>query len=157
MPTKEQFDVFRFLFDQENEREKILIDRSKLYISLVTLYAGLLALAAKDAQPRNVWQWSIFAIAVASLVLAFLMALWAANVTDYEGVNDPEEMIENEFKDKQPSNQAFLSERIVDLAVASNRNSRVNDGKAKKLFIAGVFMLVGIAVHSLYFLIRIWP
>lgn len=156
MSTKEQYDVFKFIFDQETARENTLLDRSKLYISLLTLYSGFVVFVAKDARPTRISEWLIFAAAATLLAAAFLLSLLATYVTNYEGINDPEKVIESELS-QSPTDKDFFLHRIVDMAVACNRNSKVNDERAEKLHWAGILMFSGIALHTVYFLLLVWP
>ena len=95
-------------------------------------------------------------MAAVFLLVSFLLSLYSAGVEDYEGVADPEKVIEK-FGDTPPTDEAFLDDRIIDLAVACNRNSSVNDRKAKRLYWAGLSLLSGIAAHAAYFLVILWP
>lgn len=42
MATKEQYEIFKMLFDQEDKRYTNLIDRGKTFVSLATLYSGFI-------------------------------------------------------------------------------------------------------------------
>jgi len=156
MPSKEQYEVFKFIYDQEGARENTLLDRSKLYISLLTLYSGFIAFAIKDARPENICQWLLLASVAICLVAAFLLSLLATSVTSYEGIHDPEDIIKNELS-QSPSDEEFFSQRIADLAVACNENSEVNDQRAAKLYWAGISMFSGIVLHTTYFLLFVGP
>jgi hypothetical protein len=156
MATKEQYDVFKFLYDEESARETALMEHSKLYLSLTTLYSAFLIYIAKEAAPQNVTQWAMFGVSATSLAAAFLFSIFAARMEDYEAINDPEKIIES-FDEDRPDNESFFDDRIVDLAVACNKNSKVNDKKARRLEFAGICLLVGIAAHAVYFLWRTWP
>lgn len=156
MSSKEQYEVFKFIYDQEIARESTLLDRSKLYISLLTLYSGFVVFVVKDARPASTIQWSIFAGAAILLAVAFLLSLRATYVANYEGVNNPEKIIEEELS-LSPTDEEFFLRRIADLAVACNRNSKINDARADRLHVAGIFMFSGIVLHTVYFLLLVWP
>jgi hypothetical protein len=66
--TKEQFDFFKLLHDEETARYRDLIDRGKTYISLLTLYGAFLAFSLKDAVPSGAPLFALFVL----LVLSFL-------------------------------------------------------------------------------------
>jgi hypothetical protein len=156
MATKQQYDAFKLLFDEESDRERVLHDLSKLYISLVTFYSGFLIFVAKDLPPKQIGHWLLFAAATVCLLLAFVLSISAASIASYEAINDPDDVIDS-FGTKPPSDADFLDQRIADLTVACNRNSLVNDRKAIKLQLAGMLLLFGITLHAAYFLAMVWP
>jgi len=156
MASKEQYDVFKWLYDEESSRRKAHLELCRLYISLLTLYSGFLIFVAKDQRPASFFQWLLFAASATCLAIAFFLSVSAATIAEFEAANTPENIV-NSFTRRVPSNDKFFDDRIADLTVAYQRNSRVSDRKANKLMIAGYFLLAGIVAHLLYFLQASWP
>lgn len=156
MATKQQYEVFKFIFEQEKARESQLLERSKLYLSLVTFYSAFLLFVGKDLIPHNRLHWSLFALSTIFLLVAFLLSLYSAAVQKYQAVKNPKKILER-LGDAPPTDDDFLDDRIVDLADAWTWNSSVNEGKAKILHWAGFALLSGMAAHAAYFLVRLWP
>jgi hypothetical protein len=156
MATIQQYEVFKFIFEEQKTREGHLLERSKLYLSLVTFYSAFLLFVGKDLVPRTLLHWFVFALSTVFLLVAFLLSLHSAVVKKYEAIQNPKNIIKT-YGDAPPADEDFLDDRIVDLAVAWERNSSVNDSKAKVLYWAGLALLSGMAAHAAYFLARLWP
>ena len=62
----------------------------------------------------------------------FLLSLSSIGVSNYEAINDPQDIIAG-FGDTPPEDEDFFDDRIIDFTVAYQRNSAVNDTKATKL------------------------
>lgn len=90
------------------------------------------------------------------MLIAFLLSILAIGIYRYEMINRPKEIFET-FGDDPPTNEEFFDDRIVDLTVACERNSSRNDRRAKLLFLASIFMLLGLFLHGVYFLMRGLP
>src|SRR5215813_2029361 len=146
MATKAQYEFFKLLFDEETTRYKDLIDRGKTYISLLTLYGAFLAFSIKDAAPEGRLLWLFVALIVLFLA-AFALAVTALNIQSYEGINEPDDVV----SELPQRNAAFFDARIVDFSVASERNSKLNDRRATFLRLSGLFLLLGLVSHSVYF------
>jgi hypothetical protein len=84
---------------------------------------------------------------------SFLLSLFATKVSNYEAVNEPQDIIE-QFGDAPMSDEEFFDLRIADYAVACERNSQVNDKKAFQLVVAAYLLLAGIALQACYLIIR---
>jgi len=159
MATKDQCDFFRFLHDEEERRYEQLEARGKLYLSIVTLFLATLIFKAQDVRASvkelNVPWWLVLAEAVLLAVTLFFIVLGAL-IRDYEGVADPERVLES-FGEEPPSDDEFFDDRIADYAVSTNRNAAVNDRVARHLEIAGlilgaamVLMVIAFAVALLH-------
>jgi hypothetical protein len=151
--TKDQYEFFKFLFENEEKRSTSLIDRGKTFISLIALYSGFIALSADEKIGDAVLLWILFASAALSMLMSLLLSIVAVGVFRYEKINSPENIISS-FGDVSPSDPEFFDDRIIDLTVACNRNSKRNDQRAKLLFWASFFILLGLSLHASYFLLR---
>jgi hypothetical protein len=154
MATEKQYLFFKGLYDEENARQTSLADRAKVYLSLVTFYSAFVLFAAEKLKPDTTALKIIFVGTVGSTLAAFLLSLWSIRVSEYEALNDPQEIITG-FGTSPPEDEDFFDDRIVDFAVAYQRNSIVNDRKAVKLSWAGFLLLAGIFLHACYFFVKI--
>lgn len=69
----------------------------------------------------------------------------------YERLFNPISVLENIGKE-QKKDEDFFDERIADYAVATNRNARKNNLRAKILLAEMYFILLGIVLHSIFYL-----
>lgn len=151
MATKTQYEVFQFVHDAEDKRMTELVTRAKVYLSIATFFLG--GLAFKMGDPVLLISTAaqiIYFVAAGLFILAFSFILAALFIYSYEGVTDLIEVIE-EFQAKPPSDTDFLDDRIVDLAIACDRNVRQNDKRAVLLQIASFVMLLGVLAASASF------
>jgi hypothetical protein len=146
--SKEQYEFFRFLYEEEERRYAQLESRAKLYLSVVALFLASLAFKMEDAQKSvailNVPWWLVLVEAVV-LAAALVFILSGALIRNFEGVADPEDVIAS-FKDAPPTNEEFFDDRIADFAVATNRNTSTNDRAVRFLELAGVLLVIAMLV-----------
>jgi hypothetical protein len=157
MATEIQYRVFKEIYDDESERYSDLGTRSNLYLTLITFYLGVILLKFDDVSKFiNLFRVSmvLFLSIGALLVLALLFTALALGIREYEGICDPEEVIQNFGKDR-PSDEDFLDDRIVDLAVATNRNSKQNDRVAALLQWAARLIALAVLLQVLVFSIAL--
>ena len=151
MATQEQFEYFKYMYEEENERYKHLTDRGKIYISLITVYGAFLIFTIKDGALKGDLI-LIYIAATFSFVIAFASVLIALGMYSYETPTDPTEYIE-ELGDEPPTNEEFFDDRIIDLSVAYNRNVETNDKRVRMLLLSNFFLLVGLSLHATYFIV----
>jgi len=147
-----QYEYFKFLYEHERARYEALVNRGKLYLSIVTLYMGLLAVGtdkAIDALGRSMALRSVYMVSVLLLVTALVFVVYAVGIYTNEKPSDPEQLVSS-FGDERPSDEAFRDARIVDLAVATGRNSANNDRRAKRLRTATILLLSGIFGQAIF-------
>jgi hypothetical protein len=154
MATEKQYLFFKGLYDEESARQTSLADRAKVYLSLMTFYSAFVLFAAEKLKPDTAVLKILFVATVASTLLAFLLSLWSIRISEYEALNDPQEIIAG-FGTSPPEDEDFFDDRIVDFAVAYQRNSDVNDRKATQLTWAGFLLLAGIFLHACYFFAKL--
>ena len=85
MATQEQFEYFKYMYEEENERYKQLTDRGKIYISLITIYGAFLIFTIKDGGVSGSLI-VIFIGATLAFVFAFILVLMALGMYGYESV-----------------------------------------------------------------------
>ena len=154
MATEKQYLFFKSVYDEETARQASLQDRAKYYLSIITFYSAFILFVAEKLKPTNITLKVVFVAAVGSMLVAFLYSLWSIKISNYEAPSDPNEIIDG-FQTAPPTDEDFFDDRIIDYAVAYERNSAVNDSKANQLSVAGYWMLVGLTAHALYFTVRL--
>jgi hypothetical protein len=152
MATEKQFAFFKSLYDEECKRGEELHDHAKNNLGLVTLYSAFILFVIEKLRPESTCSKLIFVATILCMLAAFLLSLWATQISIYEAVNEPADILE-ELGDSQPDDEDFFDDRIADYTVAYERDSEVNDKKANQLLVARYFLLVGIALHACYFIV----
>ena len=159
MATQLQYEVFKSAYDEESQRHTDLESRAKLFLTIITAYLGAVAFKTTDVlvfltKFRISFSW--YLLLGACLVVALLFTVFAMGIRTYEGVFDPEVEIRSyRGKPKPLTDDEFLDRRIADLAVATNRNTRVNNKIANTLRWAGILILLGITVQLAIFILAI--
>jgi hypothetical protein len=153
MATEQQFAFFKSLYDEESKRAQELHDHAKNNLGLATLYSAFILFVVEKLRPDTACSTAIFVSTVLCMLAAFLLSLWATQISIYEAVNEPADVL-SEFGDIPPTDEEFFDNRIADYTVAYERDSLVNDRKAIQLLVARYFLLVGIALHACYFIVR---
>jgi hypothetical protein len=151
--TKVQYEVFRAAYDEESEHHSVLESRAKLYLTIITAYLGAIAFKTTDVLAfLNEFKVSFYwyLLLGLGLVLALLLTVCAMGIRTYEGVFDPKVEIQS-FGDKPPTDVEFLDKRIVDLAVATDRNNRMNNKVAEYLRYAGFLIFLAVTVQLIVF------
>ena len=153
MATKVQYDVFRAVYDEESERHTVLESRAKLYLTIITAYLGAVAFKTTDVLAflaRFCISFYWYLLLGVCLIVALLLAICAMGIRKYEGVFDPEAEIKS-FGRNPPTDEDFLDKRIVDLAVASNRNNKVNNRIAGYLHYSGTMVFLAVCLQLVVF------
>jgi hypothetical protein len=151
--TEIQYNSFKSLYDEEAARYTSLTTKAQLYFSIIAAYLGAIAFKFEDVENfSKAWGVpdSLFLVTGALLVLALLAVVVGISVREYEGVYDPEVVISN-FGAQPPTDEEFLDDRIVDLAVATKRNSVQNERTANWLKAAIILIFVAICFHFVIF------
>ncbi len=153
MATEIQYNVFRSLYVEEAERYTNLASRAQIYFSIISLYLGAIAFKFEDVE-KFIKEFKVPAPLFLSLggvlVLSLLATIASVAIRNYEGASDPLEII-NEFGDVAPSDADFLDDRLVDLAVATNRNSIQNNRTAMLLQMSVALLFLGAVLHLCVF------
>ena len=151
MASEIQYEVFKDIYDEESERYSQLGTRSNLYLTIITFYLGVILLKIDDIL-KFVVVFQVPVLLILLLGVLFVVALTftvlALGIREYEGICDPKKVIAS-FGPAPPSDEDFLDKRIVDLAVATNRNSAQNNRvatllqwSARVIFVAVLLQLV---------------
>jgi hypothetical protein len=155
--TELQYGIFKSLYDEEAERYSELEGRAKIYFSVLSLYLGFLAFKIDDVRKFSdnfhvpIW---LFLAGGFILVVSLLVTVLAIRIMTYEGLFDPEEVLED--SESWPAKDAdFLDDRIVDLAIATNRNSNQNNRTANVLSVSALLLFVGVVFHLVVFAVAL--
>src|SRR5947209_7453802 len=130
MPSKEQLVFFESLYKAENKRSEILREHAKTNTGLATFYSAFVIFVIEKLRPETWPTFAIFILTVSSLMIAFFLSLWATQIASYERVVDGTQLLRS-FDEGYPTEDRFFAERMVDYAVAAERNAVVNDRKAR--------------------------
>jgi hypothetical protein len=152
MASKEQYEYYKFLYDHERSRYLELVNRGKLFLSIITLYMGLLAVGADktiSGLESSILLTLVYFISVFLLVASLVAVVLAIGIYKNEKPSSPREMILS-LKDNVPTDDEFRDERVVDLAVATDRNSENNDLRAKRLQVSSYLLILGILGQALF-------
>jgi hypothetical protein len=158
MATEFLYDFFRNLYEEESERYGQLEVRARLYITILVFYLGAVGLNAKDMLALTGQSYAARVLVSASgiaFILALSSCLIAIKMRKYEGLSDPNELIDS-FGGTLPSDDDFREDRIVDFAVATERNAAQNDRVARALSWAIIFIFGGVALHVTAFLTTLY-
>lgn len=158
MFTKVQFDTFKYIYEKEEARFSELINRGKIYLSIITIYIGVFTLKIQDIGTL-VGDGSFSKILVGATGICFIFALLACilalGIFKYEGLCDiKEELLA--LGDAGKPDSEFYEDRLADMAVAYERNSEQNDHRASLLGISSYLVLAGVFFHMLAFYSYIW-
>ena len=154
MATEKQYAFFKDLYEEESKRTDELHEHAKNNLGLTTLYSAFVIFVVEKLKADGPVTRAAFFATIACMLVAFLLSLWATRVSVFEAVNVPADVLE-EYGDDEPSDSDFFDDRIVDYTVAYERNAVVNNEKANQLIVARYCLLAGIALHAIYFAVRI--
>jgi len=150
MATEIQYAFFKSIYDDENLRYTKLEARARFYLTIQTFYLGAIAFKFDDIQKFS----NTFAVPLALfiaigllLVLGLLFTILSTRIRTYEAPTELLQLFKNSFESATPTDAAFLKDRLVDLAVATQRNCKVNDKVARLLSKAAWLLFTAIAVH----------
>jgi len=152
MATKEQYEYYKFLYDHERSRYLELVNRGKLFLSIITLYMGLLAVGADKTitgLEGSILLMSVYFISVSLLVASLVEVVLAIGIYKNEKPSSPRKMI-LALEENVPTDEEFRDERIIDLAVATDRNSNNNDLRAKRLQVSSFLLLLAILGQAFF-------
>ena len=150
MATSEQLDYFKHIYAQEMARSDELINRGKLFLSVITLYMGLLGIAADKVVPKLSSSSIVIACYLSgfvSFVIALVLIVMAIGIYNYVYPSDPKSILQ-EADENWPDNESFFLERMAELAAAFKNNCPINDKRAKYLKWASLLMLTGIIFQA---------
>jgi hypothetical protein len=156
--TKEQYEFFRALYDEEERTALQLEGRAKVYLGVISAFLAAVLLKAGDAKEiAKALQvpWVLLISDAFPMSLALLLVLWSLRIRDFEAVNDGPALVDA-YEDDWPGDAQFYRDRVADYAFASARNRRVNQETADLLawasraMAAGILVLLGIVAIAMW-------
>jgi len=163
MATEAQYEFFKFRYMEGIERYQALIARGQIFLSIVTLYIGVLSfklspsgapVAALTDLTSPPLKWLYCAILV-SLLISLLLVILALGIYRYHALVDPVNIIKA-YGPTPPTDEDFWDERIVNFAVVTHENIPRNNKRAKLLYLATVFLFLAALQHVLFFVCSNW-
>lgn len=148
-----QYAYFQYLFEQEQNRAKSIVNGAKIYIAFLVFILGSIFLKVLTAEKliilANSAAGSVAKIIGISLVILTAMILTAAvaftvlvlKVWSYDRLCDPIERFKETLTMK--NELEVLSKSISDIAVATSRNNRINNMRARYLTLGLKYLLIG--------------
>jgi hypothetical protein len=112
MATEVQFDFFKHLYQEEDDRRKQHLESAKTYLSLSIFYSAFILFVAEKLKPDSVSFKCIFVGTVVAMLLAFLLSISATGISNYEISTRPRDII----KDSQ-TDEEFFKDRIAETPV----------------------------------------
>src|SRR4051812_4791043 len=111
MATKDQFEFFRSLYHDEERRYDQLSSRATLYLGIITLLLGTVALKLDKTNVllarTAAWLVLLDALLFAAAMIA---VVWGSVIRGYEGVADPKKLIDS-LRENPPSDSDFFDAR----------------------------------------------
>lgn len=98
MATHEQYEFFKFLYEEEGERYGQLEARAKLYLGVITVFLATLLYKAGEVKASVTAiriPWALVLIEAALLAASLMFTVFGSLIRTYEGLADPEEIIKN--------------------------------------------------------------
>jgi hypothetical protein len=158
MATELQYKVFQSAYEEENDRYTQLESRAKFYLTIVTFYLGAVAFKFSDVLVFTK-SYRIPAIlyigAGVLLLISLLLTILATRIRAYEAPFDPEKIIRS-FTESPPRDAEFLDKRMVDYAVATNRNRKVNNTVGALLSRSSWFLFSALSLQLIVFIIAFY-
>lgn len=156
--TKEQYEFFRSLYEDEQKTSEKLEGRAKVYLGIVSAF--LAAIIVKADEARKIadtlhLRWAFLLADAIPVTVALFLVLWSLRVHRFEAVNDGPDLV-TLYSDEWPSEEQFFGDRIVDYAFASSVNRKSNNKTAAQLTHAGLW--IGGAILYLFAIVvyAIW-
>ena len=155
MATQSHYVAFKDVYDDEIDRSKDLTATGRIYLTVASFFLGGAAFQASDQLASiNSLAQTLLGAALLLLGIAFVLVVISLFVFTYESTFDPLELLESE--DGLLEDDAFLEDRVVDLAVATQRNFEINDNRAKLLKVASATLLAGVLVALVVFAVTVF-
>jgi hypothetical protein len=164
MASKDRFDVFKFFFTWEEDRQKSLTETGKIYLALISAFFAYLGYKLTDTQFSELialkmgmlpWGLILYGAVFFFLLVGLAATLLTLFVHNYEQVLEPEEFFEDVVASGYGEEQ-FYDALIANFNVATRTNSRVNDVRALKLQVASYSLFLGFLLYGVVFLSTSW-
>lgn len=165
MATQVQYDFFHQLFELEEQRYSNLQAKAKFFMGVASAVVAAVTLKLPDVLTfvqRFRINVSIVILIGIGMMVALVCSIAAMTIAHYDRVADPEKIIRS-FGEDPPTDIDFLDDRIVDYAVATNVNFKINNRTAVYLQVAGWAVLtstlaqVAVLLWAMATEVGVWP
>jgi hypothetical protein len=157
MATEKQLAFFKSLYDEELSRHTGLQERAKVYLTVITIYVGVVGLKIQDvatlAKDYSVPYWLLLLVG-AVVGLALLITVTAICIRVFEAAADPRK-VSDEFSPNVPTDAEFFDRRIADYTVATETNRKVNNSIGKRLYWAAISLAIAVGIHLISMLLAL--
>jgi hypothetical protein len=145
------FDFFKALHEDERNRSTRLAQLATAYFGLEGLYIGAVAFKYSDVM-KTAGDMKVppqlFLGTLTLVLIALVLTMRAVAIRVTEGLSEPKELAEKLERDPDDEG-TFLLHRCMDYAVATQKNSAVNDQRATALEWSGWLLFGAIGAHGL--------
>jgi hypothetical protein len=158
LATKDQYEFFRGLYDEEERSSLQLEGRAKVYLGIITAFLVTILLktedVAKSAQQLKI-PFALILIEALPLSASLVLVMLALRIRDYEAVNDGVAIV-NAFEGNGPTDEEFYEDRIADYAWASSRNRGINNQTSSMLAWAGRLLIFAMLLIVFLAILATW-
>src|SRR5580704_17591329 len=94
--TKEQYEFYRALYDEEERTSLQLEGRAKVYLGIVSAFLAAMILKASDAEATAKSlhiPWGLMLLEALPMTIALALILWGLRIRNFEAVNDGAQII----------------------------------------------------------------
>jgi hypothetical protein len=156
MASKDQYEFFKMMYEEEERRYDQLVDRGKSYITILAAYAGFMIIKGESFTPL-IGKWSgswLIKFSLVFLFIGFVSTILALSILRHEGICDPSE-VASTYRKISPKDEDFFNYRIADFVVACERNARSNDWRAIWLNVTVIAMMCSISCYVIALLYQL--
>ena len=158
MASKDQYEFFRGLYEEEERTAEQLESRAKVYLGIITAFLVAILLKTDDVIKSGELLKVPFPLILTEAIFlsaALVCVIFALRIRAYEAVNDGVAIIED-YKGSGPTEEEFYEDRIADYAYASSRNRGLNNETAKVLAWSAWLILSGMLVLLVLAILSLW-
>ena len=149
--TEQQYNICKAIYDEEKERYSALGVKANLYITLISFFLGAVIFKFDDLK-HFLFLFHVpmvlELVAAIFLIIALGFSLHAVIIRSYQAIEDIDDIINEELA-KAITNSEFFGNRINDLAVATEENSKCNDKAADDLQRAVYALLASVCIQGI--------
>ena len=158
MFTKDQYEIFKYVYEKEEKRFSELINRGKIYLSIITIYLAVFTIKIEDIKitvDDNCLSTFFATLTGVFFIIALLSVVFSLGILKYEGICNIKRELLNFPKSGKPDQEVF-EDRLADFAVSNDRNIKLNNQRATFLKIASYLIVAGVSSHLLTFYVYLW-
>jgi len=155
--SKDQYAFFVSLFEREWARYSELNKRAQLFITIQSFILTANLFKIKDVlgilKDMDNWTGLLYVASIVMIFISLLVTVLSLRLRNYERLHDPELVVES-LEALDYSESVFWKARVVDLAIATNKNKIKNDKKVPYLQ-AATWLIVSGLLFTVIFISKI--